>query len=116
RDVGNQQNYHQTMTGPDFLRNGGETGAHMLTMDWSQSPLGPLSAWPDALRTVVALILGSKFPMFIAWGEELTFLYNDAYAEILGAKHPAALGQPFREVWAEAWNNISPLVERALAG
>jgi hypothetical protein len=33
--------------------------------------------------------------MFVAWGEELGFLYNDAYAEILGAKHPRALGRRF---------------------
>src|SRR4028118_992190 len=61
-------------------------------------------------------MLGSKFPMFVAWGEELGLLYNDAYAEILGAKHPAALGAPFRQVWAEIWPAIEPSVRAALAG
>jgi PAS domain-containing protein len=54
--------------------------------------------------------------MFVAWGSELGFLYNDAYAEILGAKHPRALGRRFRDVWAEIWPDIAPLVDAALAG
>lgn len=53
--------------------------------------------------------------MFIAWGPELTFLYNDAYAEILGDKHPGALGRPFQQVWWDIWDDIKPLVDRALA-
>jgi PAS domain S-box-containing protein len=54
--------------------------------------------------------------MFIAWGDELTFLYNDAYAEILAHKHPAALGRPFKQVWADIWSDIEPLISRALSG
>jgi two-component sensor histidine kinase/PAS domain-containing protein len=61
-------------------------------------------------------MLNSKFPMFLAWGPELTFLYNDAYAPILGQKHPRALGLPFNDVWSEIWSDIGPLAERALAG
>ena len=61
-------------------------------------------------------MLGSKFPMFVAWGDELGFLYNDAYAEILGAKHPGALGARFCDIWSEIWSDISPLIDAALAG
>jgi signal transduction histidine kinase/CheY-like chemotaxis protein len=61
-------------------------------------------------------MLDSKFPMFLAWGAELTFLYNDAYAEILGDKHPRALGARFEDVWTEVWPDISPLVDRAMNG
>ena len=61
-------------------------------------------------------MLGSKFPMFAAWGPELAFLYNEAYADVLGDKHPTALGRPFREVWSEIWADISPLIDKALAG
>ncbi|WP_246848015.1 hybrid sensor histidine kinase/response regulator [Sphingomonas beigongshangi] len=61
-------------------------------------------------------MLSSKFPMFVAWGPDLAFLYNEAYAPILGSKHPEALGRPFREVWAEIWEDLTPLVEKALAG
>ena len=54
--------------------------------------------------------------MFVAWGPELAFLYNDGYRPIFGAKHPRALGLPFREVWSEIWADIEPLVAKALAG
>jgi PAS domain S-box-containing protein len=99
-----------------FLSGGGEMGAMMREHDWSASPLGHPHTWPQALRTVVALVLNSKFPMFVAWGKELGFVYNDSYREILGDKHPRALGQPFHDIWAEIWDDIGPLIERALNG
>ena len=99
-----------------FLSGGGETGAMMRAHDWSRSTLGHPSGWPQALRTVVALMLNSKFPMFVAWGEQLGFVYNDAYSEILGDKHPASLGAPFKQIWGEIWDDIAPIVERALQG
>jgi len=60
-------------------------------------------------------MLASRFPMFVAWGPDLAFLYNDVYRPILGVKHPAALGRPFAEVWSEIWDDVGPLVRRALA-
>lgn len=85
-------------------------------LDWSASPLGVRENWPQSLRSVVDLMLGSRFPMFVAWGTELALIYNDAYAEILGAKHPAAFGSRFQDVWREIWSDISPLIETALEG
>ncbi|HYW15364.1 MAG TPA: PAS domain-containing protein [Allosphingosinicella sp.] len=108
--------------GPDgpeirsFLADGGEMGERMRAFDWSCSPLGEPERWPQALKTATGILLSSKFPMFLAWGPELRFLYNDAYAEVLGGKHPAALGHAFEDVWAEIWTDIEPLVRRALAG
>jgi signal transduction histidine kinase/ActR/RegA family two-component response regulator len=99
-----------------FLSGGGEVGAMMRAHDWSGSPLGHPRTWPQALRTVVGLMLNSKFPMFVAWGPELGFLYNDSYREILGDKHPAALGGRFHDIWSEIWHDIGPLIERALGG
>ncbi|MFL6699757.1 MAG: hypothetical protein ACJ8GJ_21520, partial [Vitreoscilla sp.] len=97
-------------TSDDFLQGGGQVGALMRSHDWSRSPLGSPQSWPRSLQTVVSLLLQSSFPMFVAWGDELGFLYNDAYAEILGSKHPAALGGRFQEIWAEIWPDIRPLV------
>ncbi|WP_114947227.1 PAS domain-containing sensor histidine kinase [Microvirga calopogonii] len=99
-----------------FLSGGGEMGALMRAHDWSTSPLGPPEGWPQSLRTVVSLMLTSKFPMFVAWGPRLAFLYNDGYRPIFGAKHPHALGLPFVDVWSEIWSDIEPLVTKALAG
>ena len=91
-------------------------GALMRAHDWSDSPVGPPESMAAVPATVVSLLLNSKFPMFIAWGPELAFLYNDAYLPIFGAKHPQSLGQPFAKVWSDIWSDISPLVDRALAG
>jgi len=101
---------------PTFLSEGGDAGALMRSLDWSHSPLGHPSEWPQSLRSVVAMMLGSKFPMFVAWGSELGFLYNDAYAVILGAKHPKAMGSRFEEIWREIWSDVGPLAHRALQG
>jgi signal transduction histidine kinase len=100
----------------DFLAGGGSTGALMRDHDWSSSPLGHPEGWPQSLRAVVGLLLQSRFPMFVAWGEALGFLYNDPYAEILGAKHPRALGSRFYDIWLEIWPDISPLIDAAMAG
>ncbi|MGD0629529.1 MAG: ATP-binding protein, partial [Terracidiphilus sp.] len=83
--------------------------------DWSSTPLGPAAAWPDSLKAVVRIVLTSGFPMWMAWGPELTMLYNDAYARTtLGKKHPWALGRPAYEVWHEIWKDIGPLIERVM--
>ena len=99
-----------------FFSGGGSTGALMRAHDWTRSPLGNPQTWPQALHTVVELILQSQFPMFVAWGDELGFLYNDSYAEILGAKHPRALGSRFQDIWSEIWPDISPLIDAAMSG
>ena len=55
-----------------------EMAARMQAINWAVSPLGEPEQWPGSLRTSVTLMLGSRFPMFIALGHKLTFLYNDA--------------------------------------
>src|SRR6476659_2083738 len=100
----------------EFVTGGGEVGALMRAHYGATSPLGSPETWPQALRTTVALLLESRFPMFVAWGPELGFLYNDSYAEILGAKHPRALGRRFYDIWSEIWPDISPLIDAAMAG
>ena len=99
-----------------LFTDGGRVGALMCAHDWSRSPLGHPSTWPESLRAVVGLMLRSQFPMFVAWGKDLSFLYNDPYAEILGAKHPAAIGRRFHDIWSEIWTDISPLIDAAMAG
>lgn len=99
-----------------MLKSRGPMSDRMRAHDWSRSPLGPPETWPASLRTVAELMLDSGFPMFTAWGPELGFLYNDAYACILGAKHPDALGRRFEDVWPEIWPDILPMVEAAMAG
>jgi PAS domain S-box-containing protein len=99
-----------------FLADGGEMGALIRGFDWAASPLGAPESWPQSLKTAAGIMLSSKFPMFLAWGPELIFLYNDSYSDVLGDKHPAALGGRFRDIWSEIWQDVGPLAERALAG
>ena len=102
---------------PAFLSGGGEMGARIRDHDWRASPLGDPHAWPPSLQTLVALMLASRQPMFIAWGGAQTWLYNDAFEPILGGKHPQALGRPaLGEVWSEAREVLGPLFERVFAG
>lgn len=84
--------------------------------DWASTELGDVEHWSDALRALVALMLGSAQPMFIAWGRDKVWLYNSAVLPLLGTKHPSALGSRTAEVWAEAWSDLAPLVERAYGG
>jgi len=88
----------------------------VASFPWEKTALGGWADWPISLRTTVELALASDFPMFIVWGEAQVFLYNDAYAPFLGARHPAALGQSMRDVWPEIWHELSPLIDRALGG
>ena len=84
----------------------------MRSFDWSASDLGPPGLWPGNLRTAVSLCLTSRFPILIWWGPAFNVLYNDAYVPFLGgAKHPGSLGRPGREVWAEIWDTIGPMLD-----
>ena len=73
-----------------------------------------MERWPQSLRTSVSICLNSRFPILIWWGPELVKLYNDAYREILGAKHPTAMGARGRDVWPEIWHIIGPMLSSVL--
>lgn len=85
--------------------------------NWAATPLGPLHAWPDNLKTLTGIMLNSPAPMYIYWGPELISLYNDAFLPILSNtdKHPRMLGKPAKEFWAEAWHLIAPALTKLMA-
>ncbi len=95
----------------DFLAGPGEMAERMRSMDWSTTPLGPISLWPQSLKTSISICLASRFPIVMYWGPEYVVLYNDAYRTILGSKHPWALGQTCRHCWAEIWETIGPMLD-----
>ena len=84
--------------------------------DWARTSLGAPALWSQPLKTLVELMLASTQPMFMMWGEQRIWLYNDAFTPILGRKHPGALGMPALEVWAEAQETLEPLFEQVFAG
>jgi signal transduction histidine kinase/ActR/RegA family two-component response regulator len=79
----------------------------MRDHDWAATPLGDPRAWPEALLIPLRMMLTSRFEMWLGWGPDLAFFYNDAYRPTLGAKHPAALGRPVAEVWREIYAEIA---------
>ena len=101
---------------PDLFAGMSAMAQLLREFDWSRSPLGEPAHWPQSLRTVVNLMLGAGFPMFVAWGPQLAQLYNDAYIEIMGDKHPAGIGQPLLDNWSEIRGDVEPLARQALAG
>ncbi|MGA7538953.1 MAG: ATP-binding protein [Steroidobacteraceae bacterium] len=86
----------------------------MRRHDWSSTPLGSPSRWPQSLRTATSIMLCSRYPMFVWWGRELINLYNDAYRPFLGTKHPHSLGRPASQVWLEIWDLIGPRTRAVL--
>ena len=107
----------KTMTAtPEFLGDGGDMGAAMRAFDWATTPLGPPQGWPQELQTCLRIMLASRQPMWVWWGPQLINFYNDAYRFVLKNKHPAALGQPAQQVWAEIWGQIRSRIAAAMAG
>jgi PAS domain S-box-containing protein len=102
-------------TARDLFAAGGELGALMAAKDWAATSLGPVESWPRALVTTVRIVLTSRQPMFVWWGDDLINLYNDAYCAILGGKHPEALGQPASVVWREIWDQVGPRAASAMS-
>jgi PAS domain S-box-containing protein len=99
-----------------FLAGGGEMGQRMRAHAWSASPLGPPESWPQSLKTIVRVMLDSRYAMWMAWGPELTFFCNDAYLPTVGLKRDWVLGARSDEVWKEIWPDIGPRIQHVLAG
>jgi PAS domain S-box-containing protein len=84
-----------------------EMAALIRAFDWARTPLGPIEGWSETLLATVNLMLHFPFPTILSWGTEMVFLYNDAAISTLTAKHPAALGGLYRDVFHEAWDLVS---------
>ncbi|MDT3721385.1 response regulator [Pseudomonas oryzihabitans] len=90
--------------------------SYLESFAWETTPLGRRADWSAALDAIYEMLMASPFAMCATWGTEQTLIYNHGYAPFLGARHPAALGQPVQAVWAELWDEIGPLIDRVLAG
>ncbi|BBC28967.1 Histidine kinase [Streptomyces graminofaciens] len=101
------------MTRPDDPRTaaarvfaeGGAFGEVLAGIDWAATPLGPPESWPARLVETLRLMIASEQGMALYWGAEFTTLYNLSSTCGLGAKHPGALGRPFREAFPELWDS-----------
>ncbi|HEY2676221.1 MAG TPA: ATP-binding protein [Steroidobacteraceae bacterium] len=98
----------------DFLAGGGEMGKRMRALDWTTTPLGEPSNWPQSLKTMIRMMLHSRYAMWMLWGPGLTFFCNDAYVPTLGIKKDWALGARSDKVWEEIWPDIGPRIANVL--
>jgi PAS domain S-box-containing protein len=80
--------------------------------DWSKTSLGPMTSWSEPLRSAVRLALNTKAPVLIVGGEEMIQIYNDAFAAMIGSRHPGALGVVGKEFWHDQWNSVGPIVKK----
>lgn len=81
---------------------------------WASTPVGPVETWPQSLRSTVKTLLSSRYPMVLTWGPQYTQFYNDAYAALIGERHPAALGIDIRITLAEGWNTLGPMIDQVM--
>ena len=98
----------------DFLSGGGEVGERLRALNWSATPLGPPEHWPQSLKTIVRVMLDSRYAMWMLWGSDLTFFCNDAYLPTVGIKRGWVLGARADKVWEEIWPDIGPRISKVL--
>jgi PAS domain S-box-containing protein len=89
-------------------------GARMRAYDWSRTALNSPASWPQSLKTIVRVMLDSRYAMWMLWGPEITFFCNDAYLPTVGLKRDWVLGARSDKVWEEIWPDISPRIDRVL--
>lgn len=90
----------------DIFVGDGEMARLMRAHNWGATPLGSPEDWPNALKVALRLLLTSRFEMWLGWGPDIHFFYNDAYRPTLGDKHPGSLAVPTQTLWAEIWDDI----------
>ncbi|KAK8064915.1 Hsp90-like protein [Apiospora phragmitis] len=83
------------------------------TRDWASTPLGPIETWSADLRAMANMVMGSPHPAAMYWGPEFIAIYNEAYVPMAGKKHPALMGQSYKDAWHEIWDEVSHVFEGA---
>jgi PAS domain S-box-containing protein len=99
-----------------FPFGGGEAGELIQTYDWSATPLGAIETWPNSLRAVTNMLLLSPVPIVLLWGEDGVMIYNDAYSEFAGSRHPSLFGSKVREGWSEIADFNDNVMKVGLSG
>ncbi|MBD2775773.1 ATP-binding protein [Iningainema tapete] len=93
----------------------GEMRTLMREFDWASTPVGAVETWSQSLKSTVKILLASRYPMILIWGDNLIQFYNDAYSKLIGDKHPAALGTDIRITLSEAWDTLGPMIDEVMA-
>lgn len=99
-----------------FLAGGGDLARLIAAYDWSLTAIGPIATWPQSLKSHISFMLRSRVPMVMLWGEDGVMIYNDAYSEFAGKRHPRLLGSNVREGWPEVADFNDNVMKVGLAG
>ncbi|AIS12411.1 histidine kinase [Pseudomonas chlororaphis subsp. aurantiaca] len=94
----------------------GEMAARIQAFDWSVTELGALDRWSSSLCSAVQLLLASPVPLVMLWGRSGYMIYNDAYAEFAGGRHPYLLGCQVEQGWPEVADFNRHVLDTCLAG
>ncbi len=88
----------------------------VASADWSATDLGEPGTWPGALRLCVDIVLNTPLPMLLVWGPQRIIVFNNAYADLAGARHPRAPGGRVPAVWPAPLAASPATLDNALAG
>ncbi|KAE9364382.1 hypothetical protein N431DRAFT_354787 [Stipitochalara longipes BDJ] len=72
-----------------------------------------MAHWPAQLRQMVLLVVQDPSPAVVVyWGDDATIVYNEAYTQLIGRKHPDLQGQDPKIGFAEVWDHFEKLLAR----
>lgn len=100
----------------DCLGWSGEMAQRVQAFDWASTELGPIQDWPPSLRAAVQMVLACPVPLVMLWGRHGYMVYNDAYAEFAGGRHPYLLGCPVELGWPEVADFNRHVMDVCLGG
>jgi hypothetical protein len=98
------------------MAGGGKCGEMLRDKDWSATALGPITSWSQTLLTMTSLVMSSMHPMALWWTTDPILIYNDMYSNVIGDRHPAALGGPARTYWAELFPELDSVLDEVFKG
>ncbi|UJW85596.1 PAS domain-containing protein [Devosia sp. SL43] len=84
--------------------------------DWASNSLGPIPDWPESLKGAVRVMMAASTPMVMMIGPDGVLVYNDAYGDFAGNRHPAIFGQPATLAWPEIADFNRAHIARGLSG
>lgn len=91
-----------------------ETDAHLRlvqNVNWAATSIGAIDDWPPELLLLFHLIILDPQPRILILGPDHLLLYNEAYAKMVGERHPAAIGRPLPTVFPETCEFVLSIVD-----